>query len=214
MRRLKLVSKIRYLKNNPQIRFISGLLVFIWITGCSASGGAIGIDPSSTVVPLPPPESFVTKVPDAELTAQAFLDAWNNEDYAGMYAMLSPSSQQAISQDDFIKYYRDVAVESTLVDLKTEILEKNSSHDQAEVIYNVIMHTALIGDLDRQTKMTLIQDQGQWKINWDTGMVLPELAGGNYLRMDRDVPARGNIYDRKRQPIGNPDRGRRDWRLA
>jgi len=37
---------------------------------------------------------------------------------------------------------------------------------------------------------------GDWRVEWNDTLVLPELSGGNYLAMERYVPARGNIYDR------------------
>jgi penicillin-binding protein 2 len=108
-----------------------------------------------------------------------------------------------MSQEDFEKYYNDAAIQSTLTDLETELIDKSSSHQLAEVGYRVNMHTSLIGDIVRDTKMKLEQVDGQWKIQWEPGMILPELAGGNYLRMDLEIPGRGNIYDRNGIPLAH-----------
>jgi len=40
-------------------------------------------------------------------------------------------------------------------------------------------------------------ENNEWNLNWNDGLILPELAGGNILRMDYKIPSRGNIYDHK-----------------
>ena len=47
-------------------------------------------------------------------TAATFLEAWQAGDYAGMYSLLSPLSQDAISQSDFQARYEAVARGATL----------------------------------------------------------------------------------------------------
>ena len=49
--------------------------------------------------------------------------------------------------------------------------------------------------------MHLVNEDGAWKVQWDEGMILPELAGGNQLAMEYSIPARGDIYDREGLPI-------------
>lgn len=132
-----------------------------------------------------------------------FLHAWEKEDYASMYAMLTSASQASISEEDFTKTYRDTAIESTLTGLETELIEESAGHQQAEIGYRVKMQTSLVGEIIREMKMKLEQVNGQWKVQWDPGMILPELAGGNYLKMDLEIPSRGNINDRNGNPLAH-----------
>jgi penicillin-binding protein 2 len=39
-------------------------------------------------------------------------------------------------------------------------------------------------------------EKGAWQVQWEDGLILPELHGGNSLSLDVKFPARGNIYDR------------------
>jgi len=77
-----------------------------------------------------------------------------------------------------------------------EVLSSLVNPYSAEVAYRVTYHTALVGDIQRDMVARFILENGEWKLNWEDGLILPELAGGNVLQMDYSVPARGNIYDR------------------
>jgi predicted small lipoprotein YifL len=50
---------------------------------------------------LPTPVIAKTAVPEVDEIAQAYLNAWQNSDYTGMYGFLSQSSQATITPDDF-----------------------------------------------------------------------------------------------------------------
>lgn len=136
-------------------------------------------------------------LPDAGLAAQAYLDRWKAEDYPAMYSHLTSISQDALSQEDFERFYRGVASEAALSGVDFEILSSLVlSPNTAQVNYRIVLHSALIGDLVRNTVMNLSLEQGEWRVQWDPVLVMPELANGNYLGMERYMPARANIYDR------------------
>ena len=71
----------------------------------------------------------------------------------------------------------------------------------AQVGFKIIYHTALVGDLEREMVANLKLEQGAWRLVWDDSLILPELAGGNVLKMDYRIPGRGDIYDRDGDPI-------------
>lgn len=165
-----------------------------------------GLGPPLTLTPLPAPTPMATPAtPDPEGTARTFLDAWQNRDYAGMYSLLSPLSQDAISLSDFQARYETVARTATLTRLEAQILSVLKNGASAQVLYSVIFHTAVVGDVPpRQIEMPLIYlpassgavSEGRWAISWSDGLILPELAGGNLLVLEKSTPARANIYDR------------------
>ena len=65
----------------------------------------------------------------------------------------------------------------------------------AKVGYKVNFITTLFGDITRQMEMNLVSDAGSWKIQWESGMILPELSGGKKLALQVTAPTRGDIYD-------------------
>ena len=175
-------------------------LVFVLITlvaGCSQAGGA----PTSTAqVSVTPgqPGLRTTSVPDARAAARTFLDAWKADDYNTMYNMLTAVSKDAVNLEDFEKHYRGVATEMALSGLDYEILSSLVMNpDSGQVGYRVNFHSSLVGDIVRETAMNLSLESGEWRVQWDDSLVMPELKGGNYMGMERFIPARANIYDRE-----------------
>jgi len=136
-------------------------------------------------------------VPDPTPVAQAYLTAWENEDYTAMYQMLTEVSRGAITEEDFTQRFVDLAANAALTHWETDILASLvKSPYAAEISYQVILHSALVDDVVRDTVMGMVLENGQWRIQWDDALILPELTGGNTLRIEIEAPARANIYDR------------------
>ncbi len=169
-------------------------LYFIILTLLTACG--LVAPPPSATPTLPGPVVSTSLPPNPEGTAGAFLKAWQERDYVGMYSLLTPLSQAAISQEDFVNRYTDATAQMTLSALETTIENRLQKELDAEVLFKATFHTALVGDLAREITMPLRFEGGHWGVSWDDGLILPELKGGNSLFMDYRIPARANIYDR------------------
>ncbi len=111
-----------------------------------------------------------------------------------MYAMLTRLSQDAISEADFTSRYQRVANEAALSSWDYEILSSLKNPESGQVGYKVILHSVLVGDIERDTAMNMNFENGEWRIQWDDSLILPELRGGNTLSMEYRIPSRGNIY--------------------
>ncbi len=184
-----------------KFRWLNLIILLTLLAGCSSNPNG-GIFPVfSTATPLPLPSVGITPAPDADAAMRAFLDALKNNDYAGMYAMLTKVSQDLITQDDFVKRYNDALNNMSAGSFDYEILSTLLSPYNAQVAYRITYHTALVGDLSRDILANMGIENGQWKIQWDDTLIMPELAGGMQLAMNYEVPARGNIYDRAGLPV-------------
>jgi penicillin-binding protein 2 len=177
------------------------LLLFILVmAGCGAPSPTIQPSPDAPPA-LSTPVVVTTQAPDPEPAARAFLEAWQDEDYASMYAMLTEVSKDALTEEEFTARYRNIAAEAALRGVDTQVLSALTQTRTAQVSYRVTLHSTLVGDLARDTMMNLSLENGQWHVQWDEALILPELAGGNILRMDYQIPSRANIYDRNGQAL-------------
>src|SRR5512138_1439965 len=71
---------------------------------------------------LPAPVVGVTHAPSAEGAMRNFLEALKKNDFAGMYALLSQTSQEGITQDDFTRRYDDALNSLSAASLDYEVL--------------------------------------------------------------------------------------------
>ena len=143
--------------------------------------------PVPTATPLPEPKVLVTEVPDPMETAEGFMKAWQEEDYVGMYNMLCQVSRDSYDYQVFAERYNETAISMTLKTISYEITSALTGPYSSQVAYHVDYDTVLAGELKRDNLMDLVLEAGTWKVQWQEGMILPELAGGNRLVMDIQV---------------------------
>jgi penicillin-binding protein 2 len=179
-----------------KIRFLALVVMTIILLGCGQSSQPTRT--STTTAPptatFPSPQVETTNVPDPRDIAKIYLDHWKAEEYSAMYALLTEVSQDAISEEDFTSRYKGVANEAALSSWDYAILSSLKNPQSGQVGYKVFLHSILVGDIERETLMNLSLESGEWRIQWDDSLILPELLGGNTLLMDYRIPSRGNIY--------------------
>ncbi|MFN2298990.1 MAG: penicillin-binding transpeptidase domain-containing protein, partial [Anaerolineales bacterium] len=145
------------------------------------------------------PPSFqptILTAPSPEAAARGFLDDWQSEDFPAMYGRLTESSREALTEEQFVDYYRNVHLQATVRSLEYAIGGIEMSPDTATVTFDLTLHTILVGDIVRQPRMLLERRDDGWAVAWDGQTVLPELTDGSTLVMYRAEVERGNIYDR------------------
>ena len=181
---------------------ISWLLLLVFLAGCvnTTESPAVTVAPTQGVT-LPPPGLTITSTPSVDDTFNQFVEFWKAEDYLNMYALLTPLTQDAISQEKFSQAYTDAANSMTLSSLDVQTLSVLTNPASAQVTYRVTFKTALVGEISRDTTMNLSLVENHWRIQWEEGLIMPDLRGGNQLVLDVKAPSRGYIYDREGDPL-------------
>jgi penicillin-binding protein 2 len=176
-------------------------MVPVFLAACTGGGGfPLGPRPTQTSS-LPTAQTTVIHTPSAEPALRAYLDAQLEEDYASMFAILTQASREAISQDDFAARYTDALNTMSASKMEYNILSSLTNPQSAQVTFHFVYHTVLFGDLSRDITANLLLENNEWKIQWEDGLILPELAGGKHLVASHIPPARGDIYDRNGDAI-------------
>lgn len=174
------------------------LIPAVFLTAC----GGGGVSPFATETSsLPQPAVTISSAPDAGAGLAAYLEAFKADDYNTMYSMISKVTQDSIPLDQFALRNRDALNTMSASSFDYEILSVLVNPLSAEISYRVTYHTVLVGDLQRDMIARFVLENNVWKLQWDDANILPELAGGNVLRMDYKIPSRGEIYDRNGDPL-------------
>ncbi|MCY3945101.1 MAG: penicillin-binding transpeptidase domain-containing protein [Anaerolineaceae bacterium] len=177
------------------IRTGLALLFLAGLVACSAWNEA-----PRTPTPTPSPTPVGRTPEQAERVARLFLQAWQDDDMAGMHRLLSFGGQEATLLPAFSDFYRRNQATMTLQSLETRITgQLPGPGGRMTFGYDVVFHTRQVGSFSesgrtlRLTWDTRLQD---WRVVWSPGDLLPALADGGALRLDARLPGRANIYDR------------------
>lgn len=181
------------------------LMLLLTLVACSTPTATVNpIDTTPGTPTLPNPEIHVTPAPNVESLVDAFMNAWKTEDYATMYSLLSAGSQAAITEEDFTQRYLDTAAALTLqfeTGIDYALTNTLVNPDMATATVQVNYNTNLFATITRDIEMSLVRETGNWRLNWDEAVLMPDLKGGNSLEIVREIPSRGNIYANDGSPI-------------
>ena len=134
--------------------------------------------------------------PSERRLANRFAQAWEREQYADMYAMLTPRARSETSLRAFARAYRRAGVTATL-----DRLTAGRAEDPIDETVTVPMtaSTRIFGDFEAPVTLPLGEDVGgEPAIDWAPHLVFPGLRRGEKLtRETRDARARDDPRPRR-----------------
>lgn len=130
----------------------------------------------------------------------AFLEGWNNQDYAEMYRLLHPQSQSLFAQPAFEARYQQVAERIAVTGVQYTIKDARLQGESAEVQYDVVIESSAFGSIeDTGRLMRLMNTANGWRIAWSSMDIFDMLAGDSQLQVQSVSGTRAPIYDREGQ---------------
>ncbi len=168
---------------------IVALITTILVAGCEGPLNARQT-PTGGVSVLPP-------LP----TAETYLAAWESEDYAAMYQLLSSTAQQEMTEEEFAWVHQSIMEEATVTSFELELVNLVEGDGEAQADFSLTLHTVLLGTPQLQNRLPLVWEDVGWRVDWSPEVIFPSLSGDNLVYLHRLTPVRANIYDRNGQPL-------------
>lgn len=126
-----------------------------------------------------------------------YVECLNNKDYAGAYDLLTGSSKNEITQEEFVKGYTDTYEElgvSQLIISETNTNKIDTKN--AEVSYAMRIESAY-GKMNYNNTINLEkQDDKKFYINWNYNAIYPGFEKGDKINVEKTYARRGSLIDR------------------
>lgn len=136
----------------------------------------------------------------AEDTFTEFVSLINEQKYEEMYNLVSETTKAQISREDFIKRNKNIYEGIDAVNINIEIVEVTKEKGEAKISYNEKMSTSA-GDISFSNIAKLVKEEKEYKINWSSSMIFPELRNTDKIRISSIQSERGSILDRNGEAL-------------
>jgi cell division protein FtsI/penicillin-binding protein 2 len=134
----------------------------------------------------------------------SYVHAWAAGDYHQMYSLLSPASQQALSERSFAAAYRRDASIATTVSLRSTRVGRRRG---AEIPVRMVVSTRLFGTLRETLEVPLEGSGSSATVQYVPSLLFPGLAGGERLARHMALPPRAALFAADGTPLAQgPDR--------
>ncbi len=126
---------------------------------------------------------------------QTYFSYINEKKYEEMYELISETSKQNISKEDFVKRNKNIYNGIDATNVKIEIQELIEEEDKKKVNYTEKFVTAA-GEVSFNNTLQLHKEEDGYKIEWKSNLIFPELEEDYKVRISTIESKRGSIKDR------------------
>ena len=119
----------------------------------------------------------------------------NDKNYTELYSLISSESKNKISEEDFVTRNKNIYEGIDAVNIKIEITNKEKENNTEKISYNETMSTSA-GNISFTNTVNLVKEEKEYKINWSSSIIFPELRDTDKIRVSSIESERGEILDR------------------
>jgi penicillin-binding protein A len=130
-------------------------------------------------------------------SVQRFADAWESQDFADMYAEVSPETASRYSLSRFTDNYGKAQETATVTKVTTGEVSASDSEGRQVAVMPVSFDTSAFGQVSGEIQLPLDGD----RVGWSPNLVFPGLRDGDRLVRRTRVPERASILARDGTPL-------------
>ena len=130
-----------------------------------------------------------------EDTLNTYISLINEQKYEEMYNLISENAKSQITQEDFITRNKNIYEGIDAYDIKITVSETTKEDGIYKVAYSQSMSTSA-GTISFTNTAKFVKEDKQYKLNWSSSMIFPELRDTDKVRVATISAKRGEILDR------------------
>ena len=149
-----------------------------------------------------------------EEVLNAYIECLKNQDYEGMYMLISDSTKSRVDKDTYLARNKNIyeGIEATNIEISNVNVTINK-RDKTYLAKYTMNFDTLAGELSYDYDMTFDrQDDNKYYINWYSSLIFPELQESYKVRVYSNSGSRGDILDRNGNILAtNNENGEREY---
>ena len=138
-----------------------------------------------------------SKINKYEETFNTFKEKWIDNDFSGMYSMLTENSKKYIDEETFVNRYTNIYSAINLKDLEIEISDDIIKNEDYYTVPFSLKGNTIAGELNiSDYKVNIYKVDKEYFINWDESLLFPNMIEGDKVYVRTFSHTRGKILDR------------------
>lgn len=138
-----------------------------------------------------------SKINKYEETFNTFKEKWIDNDFSGMYSMLTENSKKYIDEETFVNRYTNIYSAINLKDLEIEISGGIIKNEDFYTVPFSLKGNTIAGELNiSDYKVNIYKVDKEYFINWDESLLFPNMIEGDKVYVRTFSHTRGKILDR------------------
>lgn len=138
-----------------------------------------------------------SKINKYEETFNTFKEKWIDNDFSGMYSMLTENSKKYIDEETFVNRYTNIYSAINLKDLEIAISGDIIKNEDFYTVPFSLKGNTIAGELNiSDYKVNIYKVDKEYFINWDESLLFPNIIEGDKVYVRTFSHTRGKILDR------------------